>query len=124
MPTGLSYLVNTCDVHTTTVVLNVLLLTRFTVTVLIRAMSIRSYFKPRDGLPDPEGSFSTCLPTQVVALVNKAAEKAIVNKGVVRSAVSTLRLIFVVASDAASFFVLFHAARRLKLLELRCRMHV
>ena len=43
-------------------------------------MSIRSYFKPKDGLPDSEGLFSTCLPTQVVTVGNKAVEKAIVDK--------------------------------------------
>ena len=40
------------------------------------AMSIRSYFKPKDDLLDPEGSLSTCLPIGA----KKEVEKAIVDK--------------------------------------------
>ena len=44
-------------------------------------MSIRRYFKPKSGLPDPERSLSKCLPTQAIArLANTALEKAIVHK--------------------------------------------
>ncbi len=39
-------------------------------------MSIRSFFKPKDGLPDPKGSLSACLPSQAIALANKEVEKA------------------------------------------------
>jgi len=39
------------------------------------SMSIRSYFKPKDGLPDPKGSLSSCLPSQAFALANKEVEK-------------------------------------------------
>ena len=34
-------------------------------------MSIRSFFKRKDGLPDPKGSLSTCLYSQAIALANK-----------------------------------------------------
>ena len=39
-------------------------------------MSIRSFFKPKDGLPDPNGALSTSLPSQAIALANKEVEKA------------------------------------------------
>ena len=40
-------------------------------------MSIRSYYFKlnRDGLPDPRGSLSSCLPSQAIALANKEVEK-------------------------------------------------
>ena len=44
-------------------------------------MSIRSYFKPKDGLPDPKGSLSSILPSQAIALANKEVEKVISEKG-------------------------------------------
>ena len=45
-------------------------------------MSILSYFKPKDGLPDElEGSLSSILPSQAIALVNKEVEKVISEKG-------------------------------------------
>ena len=44
-------------------------------------MSIRDYFKPKDGLPDPKGSLSRTLPSQAIALANKEVEKAIDEKG-------------------------------------------
>ena len=34
-------------------------------------MSIRSYFQPENGLPDPKGSLSCSLPSQAIALANK-----------------------------------------------------
>ena len=40
-------------------------------------MSIRSYFQPENGLPDPKGSLSCSLPSQAIALVNKEVEKVI-----------------------------------------------
>ena len=78
-------------------------------------MSIQSYFKPKGGLPDPEGSLSTCLPTQAIALANKAVEKAIMDKGLGKK--RGLYFIFIVASVATSSFVLFHAPLSLELLE-------
>ena len=39
-------------------------------------MSIRSFFKPKDGLPDPKGSLSSSLPSKAIALANKEVEKA------------------------------------------------
>ena len=36
---------------------------------------IRRYFKQRDGLPDPKGFLSACLPSQAIALANKEVEK-------------------------------------------------
>ena len=38
-------------------------------------MSILNYFKPRDGLPDPKGSLSSCLSSQAIAAINKEVEK-------------------------------------------------
>ena len=43
-------------------------------------MSIGSYFNPKDGLLNPEGSLSKCLPMQAIALANKVVEKAIMDK--------------------------------------------
>ena len=45
-------------------------------------MSIRSYFKPKDGLPDPKGSLSSCLPSQAIALASKEVEKLASEKGI------------------------------------------
>ena len=50
------------------------------------AMSIRSYFKPKGGLPK---HCCQCLPKRYHP-ANKTTEKAIMYKGLVRSAVSTL----------------------------------
>ena len=33
-------------------------------------MSIRTYFKPKDGLPNPKGPLSQSIPSQAIALVN------------------------------------------------------
>ena len=70
-------------------------------------MSIRSYFNLNGGLPDLEASLSTCLPMQVIALANKAVEKAIMDKSYDKERCQ--HFIFIVASVAASSFVLFHA---------------
>ena len=43
-------------------------------------MSIRSYFQPENGLPDPKGSLSCSLPSQAIALANKEVEKVIGRK--------------------------------------------
>ena len=40
-------------------------------------MSIRQYFKPRDGLPDPKGSLSTSMSSLVIASANREVEKAL-----------------------------------------------
>ena len=39
-------------------------------------MSIRQYFKPRDGLPDPQGCLSSAIPSHAIALANKEVERA------------------------------------------------
>ena len=44
-------------------------------------MSIRSYFKPKDGLPDLRGSLSSCLPSQAIPLANKEVEKVTSDTG-------------------------------------------
>ena len=66
-------------------------------------MSILSYFRPKDGLL---GSFQ--------CPCNKAVEKAIVNKGLGKK--RDQYFILMVASEAASLFVLFYA-RGLELLK-------
>ena len=40
-------------------------------------MSLRNYFKRRDGLPDPKGSLSRQLSSEVIAQANKEVEKAL-----------------------------------------------
>ena len=45
-------------------------------------MSIQSFFKRMDGLPDPKGSLSTCLSSQAIALANKEVEKVTSEKGI------------------------------------------
>ena len=50
--------------------------TRYTRSQLaLLEMSIRNYFQPENGLPDPKGSLSCSLPSQAIALVNKEVEK-------------------------------------------------
>ena len=65
------------------------------------------YFNPNGGLPDLEASLSTYLPMQVITLANKAVEKAIMDK--CYDVERCRYFIFIVASVAASSFVLFHA---------------
>ena len=43
-------------------------------------MSIRSFFKPKDGLPDPKGSLSSSLSSKAIALANKEVERAITSE--------------------------------------------
>ena len=73
-------------------------------------MSIGSYFNPKDGLLNPEGSLSKCLPMQAIALANKVVEKAIMDKALDKKHVQYFIHMYMVASDAASSFVLFLAA--------------
>ena len=40
-------------------------------------MSILSYFKSKDGLPDPMGPLSAAIPSQAIALANREVEKVI-----------------------------------------------
>ena len=54
---------------------------------------------------------SIYLPTQVITLANKKAEKAFMDVGLGKKC--SLYFIFIVASDLASCFVLFHAAQGL-----------
>ena len=65
-------------------------------------MSIRSYFKPKDVLPDPEGSLSTCLPIGAI----KGVDKAIVDKSLGKKCGHYI--IAMAPLDTASSFVLFH----------------
>ena len=58
---------------------------------------------------------SICPPTQVITLANKEAEKAVMNIGLGKK--HGHYFIFIVASNAACCFVLFHAAHGLELLE-------
>ena len=67
------------------------------------SMSIRSYFKPKDGLPDPKGLLSTCL----LIGAKKGVEKAIADKSLGKK--RGHYIIVVVPSDTASSFILFHA---------------
>ena len=39
-------------------------------------MSILSYFKPKDSLPDRKGALSSSLPSEAIALADKEVEKA------------------------------------------------
>ena len=40
-------------------------------------MSIRNYFRPSNGLPEPNGSLSLHIPSQAIALANKEVEKVL-----------------------------------------------
>lgn len=40
-------------------------------------MSLRQYFKARDGLPDPKGSLSSNLSSRAIATANKEVEAAL-----------------------------------------------
>ena len=66
-------------------------------------MSIQSYFKPKDGLPDPKGPLSTCL----LIGAKKGVEKAIADKSLGKK--RGHYIIVVVPSDTASSFILFYA---------------
>ena len=48
-----------------------------TVSYVAMSASILRYFKPRDGLPDPNGSLSVSLPSQAIAAVNREVERTI-----------------------------------------------
>ena len=39
-------------------------------------MSIRQYFKPRDGLPDPHRCLLSAIPSHAIALADKEVERA------------------------------------------------
>ena len=43
-------------------------------------MSLRQYFKPREGLPDPKGSLSVRIESRAIALANTEVEKAVKEK--------------------------------------------
>ena len=45
-------------------------------------MSIRRFFKPKNGLPDPKGSLSASLPLQAIALANKEVQNVVNEKAV------------------------------------------
>ena len=40
-------------------------------------ISIRQFFKPKNGLPDPKGSLSASLPSQAIALANKEVQNVV-----------------------------------------------
>ena len=101
---NLWYEINVCNVHTKTAILNALLL-----------HDSVHYFKLKGGLSDPEGSLSTCLPTQVITLANNVVEKAVIDKGLGKKHSQYFK--FMVASDAVNTFVLFDATSSLELIE-------
>ncbi len=41
----------------------------------LETMSIQSFFKPKDSLPDPKGSLTSRLPSQAITLAIKEVEK-------------------------------------------------
>ena len=43
-------------------------------------MSIRQYFKPRDGLPDARGPLCNSIASNAIAMANKEVEKEIAKK--------------------------------------------
>ena len=43
-------------------------------------MSLREYFKPQDGLPDPQGPLCNSLASNAIAMANKEVEKEIAKK--------------------------------------------
>lgn len=45
--------------------------------VLAVGMSLRQYFKAKDGLPEPNGSLSRVMTTKAIAFANKEVEKAL-----------------------------------------------
>ena len=71
----------------------------------LAAMSIRTYFKPKDGLPNPKGPLSQLIPSQAIALANIEVAKATGDK---RKKRGLYFLINVVASNTAGPFKLFH----------------
>ena len=44
------------------------------------AMSIRQYFKPRDGLPYPRGALCNSISSNAIAMANKEVKKKIAEK--------------------------------------------
>ena len=46
-------------------------------TPVLSKMSIRQYFKPMDGLPNPKGSLSACISSGAIASANREVEKAL-----------------------------------------------
>ena len=47
------------------------------VTWQVSLMSLRQYFKSRDGLPDPKGSLSSRLPSLAIASANREVQKVL-----------------------------------------------
>ena len=45
------------------------------------SMSIRPYFKPIDGLPDPKGSLSGSIPWSAISSANREVEKVLQSVG-------------------------------------------
>ena len=43
-------------------------------------MSIRQYFNPRDGLPDPKGPLCNSVSSSAIAMANKEVEKELAAK--------------------------------------------
>ena len=44
-------------------------------------MALLRYLKPRDGLPDPKGSLSLSVPSQVIARANREVQEVMNSKG-------------------------------------------
>ena len=42
-------------------------------------MSIRDYFRQSNGLPEPTGSLTLHVPSQVIDVTNKEVEKGLIN---------------------------------------------
>ena len=102
---NLRYEINTCNVHTKTFVMNALLLTWF------NAHS-RSQFEATSSrrvvFQIPKDRCQHVCQRKQLPLRTRPVEKAIVDKGLGKK--HNQYFIFMVASDAASSFVLFHAA--------------
>ena len=80
-------------------------------------MSILTYFKPKDGLPNPKGPLSLSIPSQAIALANREIAKATTDKSkkrgpykkqVFANCCRPYFLINMVASNTAGSFELFH----------------
>ena len=99
--------------HTKTAVSNALLLTWYTASPHSRCQ-FKASLSWKGDLPNPEESFSICLPMQAIALQTRWWRRLSWKKAMV-------------ASDAASsfiLFILFHSARSPELLEWYCQVHV
>ena len=49
--------------------------------ILLLGMALFHYFKAANGLPDPKGTLSSMIPTEVITEMNKAVEEASCSRG-------------------------------------------